>query len=201
MPKLIAIEDDRPIEIENEIPLEMLVKQHRLRYLVSTSQGQVVFKFIGALRRRTVELNLSATDPEYEAKRRDLQLISATLKAHPMTNGLAAEQLRLAALLEPSFYAYFAGCFVHPALDSEGVQAFADSLPPEEWRQIRVLLLQLIAARPSGDVASAMLMLCNKYGVRISDSLTMENMTAQQMAVLDQAARDEAQAVKEAMKR
>ena len=193
--------EDGPMPEVNEVPLEDLVRQHRVRYIVHTAEGDIVLRFIGALKMRSVELNLMAADPEYNTKRRQLLEMTSMLKQCPGAPDLRAEQLRLASQLEGTFYEYFAACFVRPKATAEQVQALASALLPEEWRMLRVLLIQLIAARPSGTVASAMLTLCAKYGVTIADDLTLENMTAQQLAVLDQAAGDEGKAIMEAVKR
>ena len=195
---LIEVEDARMMQPVNEIPLEGFVRQHRVRYIVKTAKGDVVLKFIGALRRRTVELNLLAADPEYDGKRKDLQIIGEALKQCD-DSSMKAKQLQLAASLEPTFYEFFASCFDKPKMKSGAeVLAFADQLAPEDWRMLRILLLKLIAARPSGEVASSMIALSVKFGVQLADDLTLENMTAQQMAVLDQAAGDELAAVREA---
>lgn len=197
---LIEIEDARnAMPLENEVPLEDLARQHRIRYDVNTSMGNIRLRFIGALRRRSIELRISASDPTVEGKRHDLQMVSALLTDRPDDAELREKQMQLAADLEPSFYDLFAGAFDVPRMRSgQEVMALADALRPEEWRNLRVLLIQLIAARPSGDVAAAMVQLCSRYGVRIADDLTMENMTAQQLAVLDQVAGAEYEAVRRA---
>lgn len=197
---LIEIEDARTAgPLENEVPLEDLVRQHRVRYDVSTSIGKVRLRFIGALRRRAIELRIAAADPTVEGKRQDLQMITAMLSERPEDTELQARQLQLAADLEPSFYDLFAGAFDVPRMRTGAeVMALADALQPEEWRGLRVLLIQLIAARPSGTVASAMVQLCSRYGVRIAEDLTLENMTAQQLAVLDQVAGAEYEAIRRA---
>lgn len=197
---LIEIEDTRnATPLENEVPLEDLVRQHRIRYDVSTSMGNIRLRFIGALRRRSIELRIAAADPTVEGKRYDMQMVSSMLTERPDDAELRERQLQLAADLEPSFYDLFAGAFDVPRMRSgQDVMALADALRPEEWRNLRVLLIQLIAARPSGDVAAAMVQLCSRYGVRIADDLTLENMTAQQLAVLDQVAGAEYEAVRRA---
>jgi len=197
---LIEIEDGRTSgPLEHEIPLEDLVRQHRIRYDVSTSIGMVRLRFIGALRRRAIELRIAAADPTVESKRHDLQMITALLSDRPDDPELQARQLQLAADLEPSFFDLFAGAFDSPRMRSgTDVMALSDALRPEEWRGLRVLLIQLIAARPSGDVAAAMVQLCSRYGVRIAEDLTLENMTAQQLAVLDQVAGAEYEAIRRA---
>lgn len=197
---LIEIEDGRTSgPLEGEVPLEDLVRQHRIRYDVSTSIGMVRLRFIGALRRRAIELRIAAADPTVESKRHDLQMITALLSDRPDDEALLSKQLQLAADLEPSFYDLFAGAFDTPRMRSgTDVMALSDALRPEEWRGLRVLLIQLIAARPSGDVAAAMVQLCSRYGVRIAEDLTLENMTAQQLAVLDQVAGAEYEAIRRA---
>ncbi len=197
---LIEIEDARTVgPPENEVPLEDLVKQHRIRYDVSTSLGTVRLRFIGALRRRAIELRIAAADPTVEGKRHDLQFVTAMLSERPDDKELLSRQLQLAADLEPSFYDLFAGAFDSPKFRSgTDVMALSEALRPDEWRGLRVLLIQLIAARPSGDVAAAMVQLCAKYGVRIAEDLTLENMTAQQLAVLDQVAGAEYEAIRRA---
>lgn len=197
---LIEIEDTRnATPLESEVPLEDLVRQHRIRYDVSTSLGNVRLRFIGALRRRSIELRIAAADPTVEGKRYDMQMVSSMLTERPDDAELRERQLQLAADLEPSFYDLFAGAFDVPRMRSgQDVMALADALRPEEWRNLRVLLIQLIAARPSGDVATAMVQLCSRYGVRIAEDLTLENMTAQQLAVLDQVAGAEYEAVRRA---
>lgn len=199
---LIEIDDARIAgQIQNEVALEDLIRQHRLRYDVTTSNGTVRLRFIGALRRRAIELRIASADPTIDIKRSDLRLITAMLTERPDDTELFARQLQLAADLEPSFYDLFAGCFDSPKMRSgTDVMAFADSLNADEWRNLRVLLIQLIAARPAGDVAVAMVQLCSRYGVKISEDMTLENMTAQQLAVLDLVAESEYQAVKRASK-
>jgi hypothetical protein len=194
---LIEIEDAREAgPLQNEIPLEDLIRQHRIRYDVATSKGNVRLRFIGALKRRTIELDTAAADPEIAGRRDDLKTVTAMLKDRPDDKDLKAQQLQLASSLEASFFDLFAGCFDRPRMRrGTEVMAFADALKPEEWRMVRVLLIQLIAARPSGDVATVMIDLCTKYGVRISEDLSLENMTAQQMWVLDQAATAEFDAI------
>jgi len=197
---LIEIEDARTAgPPENEVPLEDLVRQHRIRYDVGTSMGNVRLRFIGALRRRSIELRIAAADPSVEGKRQDLRLVSAMLTERPDDEELRERQMQLAADLEPSFYDLFAGAFDVPRMRSgQEIMALADALRPEEWRNIRVLLIQLIAARPSGEVAAAMVQLCSRYGVSIAEDLTLENMTAQQLAVLDQVAGAEYEAMRRA---
>lgn len=197
---LIEIEDARTAgPAEHEVPLEELVRQHRIRYDVITSQGTIRLRFIGALRRRAIELRVQAAEPRVEGWRHDLQFVTAMLIDRPDDTALLAHQRQLAADLEPSFYDLFAGAFEIPRMMSgQDVMALADALRPEEWRGVRVLLIQLIAARPSGDVATAMVQLCARYGVSIAEDLTLENMTAQQLAVLDQVAGSEYEAIRRA---
>lgn len=185
--ELIEIEDARFAgPVENEVPLEDLVRQHRVRYDVRTSLGTVRLKFIGALRRRAIELQIQAADPECMGKRRDLQSVMALLKENPGDATLNAKRRELEAYIEPSIYDLFAGCFDAPVMrGGKSVMALADALRPDEWEGLRTLLLVLIAARPSGQVAGAMVQLCSRFGVRIADDLTLDNMTAQQLAVLD----------------
>jgi hypothetical protein len=198
--ELIEIEDARAaMPLEDEIPLEDLLRQHRLRYDVRTSQGAVRLKFIGALRRRTIELQIQAADPECMGKRRDLQSVMAMLKENPEDATLIAKRRELEAYIEPSIYDLFAGCFDAPVMrGGKSVMALADALRPEEWEGLRTLLLVLIAARPSGQVAGAMLQLCSRFGVKISDDLNLENMTAQQLAVLDDVTGSELEAIERA---
>lgn len=198
--ELIEIEDARFAgPVENEIPLEDLVRQHRLRYDVRTSVGTVRLRFIGALRRRTIELQIQAADPDSMGKRQDLQSVMALLKAHPGDEGLIARRRELEAYIEPSIYDLFAGAFDSPYMrGGKSVMALADALQPQEWEGLRTLLLVLIAARPAGQVSGAMLQLCSRFNVRIADDLTLDNMTAQQLAVLDDVTGAELDAVERA---
>jgi hypothetical protein len=199
---LIEIDDVRnaPEELENEIPLEDLIRQHNLRYDVRTSIGTVRLRFIGALRRRAIELTIAASDPLISGKREDLRTIAKIIKERPDDERPRSDQMRIEAALEPSFYELFAGAFDVPRMRSgSDVEAFASALDPKEWHLMRVLLMRLIAARPAGTVATSMIELCAKYGVKISDNMTLENMTAQQMAVLDQTAEREYAAMKQAV--
>lgn len=201
---IIEIEEGdgaRPPDI-SEVPIEAILKQHRLRYVVMTAQGGMVLKFIGALRRSTVELTLQSLDPEYNNRRKGLRETTRMLKEDPGNPRLISEQKRLAAELEPSFYVYFAACFERPkGMSGEAVLALASALPPNEWGQLRSLLLQLVAARPEGEVATEMVSLCARYGVPIVDGLALDSMTAQQLSVLGLAADREAAAIREAAKR
>lgn len=199
---LITIEDARTAgQIENEVSLEGLVKQHRVRYDVTTPLGTVRLRFIGALRRRSIELMIRSADPTWEGRNVDILQVSAMLKEHPDDPGLASRQLTLAASLEAGFYDLFAGCFDSPRMrGGTDVMAFADALGPKDWPLLRQHLITLIKARPEGEVATAMLQLCARHGVKIAEDLTLENMTAMQLAVLEQVAQAEYSAAREAMK-
>ncbi len=186
----VALPDGRALV---EVPLEDFIKQDLVRYIVRTSAGDVALKFIGALRRRTAELELQAADPAYMQKRADFKRVNDAIRdlteaKAPVPGEMRAEQLRLAAALEPGFYHMFAGCFEIPRMrDGSQVLAFINQLEPCDQDDLRLLLVQLIAARPAGEVATKMLALAAKYGIRISDHLTLENMTSQQFAILEQA--------------
>lgn len=199
---LITIEDARTAgQIENEVSLEGLVKQHRVRYDVTTPLGTVRLRFIGALRRRSIELMIRAADPTWEGRIIDLLSISEMRKQNPDDVGLISKQNAIAASLEAGFYDLFAGCFDSPRMrGGTDVMAFADALGPEDWRLLRVHLITLIAAKPEGEVATAMLQLCARHGVKIAEDLTLENMTAMQLAVLEQVAEAEYSAAREAFK-
>lgn len=191
---------DRPPEGLHEVPLREILQQHRRRYVVRTSVGDLALRFVGPVDKRCRTLELTARSPEYPelleriAQFRELQRSGVTLTAEDLR-----EVEGLAAAVEPYLYEFFALAFASPVLSgAEDLKALAAALRPQEWEELRPLLIELTRDEPAGFVDTSVIRLAQRFGIPVADGLTAETMTCQQAAVLDQALQDDARELRRA---
>lgn len=191
---------DEPPEGLQEVPLADILQQHRRRYVVRTSLGDISLRFVGPIDKRTVTLRLTAQGPEYLALlERAAQLSSLTRDGITLTQQDLQDAEGLAASIEPYLYEFFALAFDSPRLGgAEDLKALANALQPQEWEELRTMLIELTRDEPAGVVDTSVIRIAQRFGIPISDGMTAENMTSQQAAVLGQALQDDARDIRRA---
>ena len=167
------------------IPMADILAQHRRRYVMRTSIGDVVLRHISQLDVERAALEVFATEG-YELKANRLLMLAGkvehggSLDAEEMT-----EYAGLEADLAPSTKIFVRYCFVAPLITSaEEYDALISELDVKERSELEALLIDLSRAKPAGKVQSALPTLSAAYHIPLAKDLTGENMTAQQAAVL-----------------
>lgn len=189
-----------PPEGLQEVPVKEILQQHRRRYVVRTSLGDLTLRFVGPIDKRVVTLRLTAEAPEYLALvERAAQLSQLSRSGVTLTEQDLQDAEALAAKIEPYLYEFFALAFASPTLSgAEDLKALANALQPQEWEELRPLLIELTRDEPAGFVDTSVVRLAQRFGIPIGDGMTAENMTCQQAAVLAQALEDDARELRQA---
>lgn len=167
------------------ISIASLLKQHRKRWVLKTSIGDVVLKRITALEAEEATVNALNSDPDFAGmveRAHELGLLAA---ADNMTGEQLLEYETIGKRLEPHAMRMGLYCIVDPKVSSvEEFDALLSALPDDERGELKAVIGQLSSTDIQGEVASSALMVSREYNIPIANDLTIENMTAQQSAVL-----------------
>ena len=171
---------EKPISDVREVPLREIVLQHRMRYRLRLSVGDMVFRHIGRLERDSVYARLCAEHPEYE----DLRVEFIELGQKAAMEGLGAQDLKRYRALDrqlfPFSLEYSLACIVTPEiLTVEELDALLTTMKPREADAVLELLAQLNGPRdimlsPEG------ILLIQELKVPLPADLTLETLTAEQ---------------------
>lgn len=182
----IEYDGRNPLKEYRRIALKDILDQHRRRWLLKTSIGDIVLKKLGQLDSEKIGITLIEKHPEYVALVREYTSLKEIAS---MRNGLNAdgiEKMReIGKKLAPFNHYFTIACFVDPALSTpEEFDALISALQPAEVEQLYKVLNILTSGTPDGDVTDIGLALSKVYGIKLSDDLTIENLTAEQASVL-----------------
>ena len=187
--KLITYDDrqgpPRPLK---RVPFSDILKQHRERFIVPTSQGDVVLRRIRQMDMEKVATQWFNKDPNLEKLAGQA---ADFLKMGEVSGDDLKRMLELEKELKPFYLAIAVYCFESPDLNAEAKEAgmepseilgvFYDMLLPNERKQIEELLAELTS--PNARVVSAGPALI-KLGVTCTEKLPIEEITAQQAHIL-----------------
>lgn len=189
---LIEFEGETPADIKNLVPARELLTEHKKRWAVPTSKGFVVLKKITKFDRDEISLRL-LEDAEYAALTREYQPYWNVLKANaelPPDRQVELPAEDLARLIEigkkmaGKTRLFMLACIVEPTWikSVEDLDVFLTGLSDEESDRLYNLLTKLSAPNNKVRVAGGVLEIAQKYGIKLTqdDSLTMDNMTANQ---------------------
>jgi len=191
-----------PTELKDRVPMKDLLADHRKQWVLKTHLGNIVLRRLTRVSMEQVAIRLSQSQEEYfrlaEAKVPLWEKMQQGVELSPEEFKSAAD---IAAHMAPFLVEYFLPCFVEPALANvEEYDALVSHLRQDEQEQLQELLAQLITTRPIGDSGKAELQIAKEYGVPLSNDLTMENMTARQFTVMQEAMEDERKETAKAVK-
>lgn len=182
-----------PPEGLQEVPLHGILEQHRRRYVVRSSLGDITLRFVGPIEKHCITLRIMAADASYLGHIERIAQLSQMIKdGITLTQQDLEEMDELSAAVEPHLYEFMSLAFEAPCLSgAEDLKALASALRPDEWGELRPMLIALTADEPAGYVDTTVIRLAQRFGIPIADGLTAETMTCQQAAVFAQALRDE----------
>lgn len=168
------------------IALGPLLEQHRKRWLLKTSAGDVLLKRITALEAEAVTVE-AMEDPDFLGMVERAHELGAKAKASGLDGEDLREYLDLGQRLAPYAKRIALKCIADPVIrNDEEYTALLNALSVQERRDLEALLSQLSRTDLDGEVATSALVLSEKYGIPLASDLTAENMTAQQSAALSQ---------------
>lgn len=160
-----------------------ILKQHRKRFVLHTSQGDVVVKYLTYRSRQAIDVVRYAKWPElydWEDEFRELAPLAELPHSDADTIGRTME---LVQLIKPTLDIYALACLVSPELDSvEDLDTFLGMLDAEESEALQSILM-LATSRP-GDVDMSYLELAQRYNVQVIDRELLDELTAQQHDIL-----------------
>lgn len=189
------VQDPRPV------PLADILRQHRVRYLLRTSAGDITLRFIGPLDKDRSTAIIADRDPEYLPRLQRFNDLAAIARASGPNFTAGAELGELWRYLEPYVLEMMLPAFVSPAVGSvEELKSLAEELGQAQWDRLKALLLELSRDAPKGQVDKILLQLAPKFGIQLVGDLTIDNMTCQQATVLAQALQEEAEAIAKAQR-
>jgi len=186
----IEICDKAPTDLR-QVPLREIILQHRTRYRVRTTLGDMIFKHIGRLEKDQIYSALASMCPEYEPMRLEF---SELFEKSRYENGLTGEEMKrmheLDKLLEPFTYEYCLPCIVYPKFASvEELEAFLTMLPKAESDVALDMLGRMqtdsgVALSPEG------VLLIQELKIPLPADLTIETITAEQAQAFIEGAKE-----------
>jgi hypothetical protein len=184
MSGLIEIDANDDLDIKR-ISLASLLKQHRKRWIFKTSIGDIVLKRITALEAEEATVNALNSDPDFAGMVERAHDIGTIAQKDGMDGELLKEYVALGKLLEPHAMRMGLYCIVEPKMSSiEEFDALLSALQKDEAGELKAVIGQLSSTDLNGEVSSSALTISKEYGIPLANDLTVENMTAQQSAVL-----------------
>lgn len=185
----IEYDSEVPQNEIRKIPLKDILTQHRKRYKIALSVGDVVLKKLTLLDSEVVYDRLCTTvsgfvDNSKEAA--ELFKLAETYKDHP-TGGLDAAQLsrlnELGGWLKRYAYEYAIPCFIEPKLQSvDELSALMESLTVDEKKSLKRVIMQLTSQEPGGAVSDVGILIAKEFNIPMPADLNLENMTQEQAA-------------------
>lgn len=179
-----------------KVPMKDLLEQHRKRFVCQTSVGDIVLKKLTHCAMEEVVIKLTKDDPKYlSIAQRGRHIWQKFRDKTELTEDEAKLLEEYHVKLAPFAKHYALACIEEPEVKTlEDYDALMSSLTTEEKAQLQELLLQMINPVPKGEISPVVTVMNKDYGIPLTDDLTMENMTAEQVQALLEAKKAETQA-------
>lgn len=165
------------------VPLADLLKQHRTRYLVHTSVGDVIMRHITYMDTEQTVLEIADAIPEYLKLVREGEMLRDISK---FDKGLDAMQMarliEIGQVLEPFAKRFALRCFVDPILNTvEELDALLSVLNSDE-RDAILALMSKLSSSSDGKADLNVVMALKEMGITLPHDLTIESITSEQAA-------------------
>lgn len=167
-----------------KVPIEDILKQHRLRYIIRTERcGDVVMRYMTRSARVRMDSLRRQMYPELREWEDEFQTLAPLAVLPGADKDVMDRAQELAAKILPTVDMYALACIVTPELNSvEDLRNFMDILSPDEAEAVRQILVLCTAHAPPVD--TQYLEICQRFGIQVVDPFLLDNMTMQQQEVL-----------------
>jgi hypothetical protein len=168
------------------VPLSDFLEDHRKRWVLRTSAGDLVLKRISYLDLERAVLEAERAFPGYErSSMRAAQLWSVVKAGGRLPDGDMRELNELSLEMSAPAKLFSLPCFVSPAVRTlEEYDALLSRLDREEKAALQLLLSELSSPSFGDRPLSPMLALAQRFGITLPEDLRLESMTAGQAAAL-----------------
>jgi hypothetical protein len=170
------------------VPLSEFLEDHRKRWVMRTSVGDVVLKRISYLDLERAIMEAEKAYPGYERKSKRAVQLWAVAKAGGLPDVDMGELNDLSMELSAPAKLFSLHCFVLPEIHTlEEFDALLSRLGREERDALQMLLAELSSPSFGERPLSPMLALAQRFGIKLPDDLNVEVVTAGQAAALTKA--------------
>jgi hypothetical protein len=171
---------------EQKVPMAMILALHRERWDFVSSLGTMRLKRLTILDQEATIIKLEREHPEYFVLQKEASELWHMADKGVCLNPEQQEQLNgLVEKLQPFAHEFSVGCFEEPKLkDGSELGMLLFELQPYEREELLTKLSILANPSPDGKVETVGLMLAKEFGIKLSNDLTVENMTSVQATAL-----------------
>lgn len=170
------------------VPLAEFLEDHRKRWVMRTSVGDLVLKRISYLDLERAMMDAERNYPGYEMRSRRATQLFAVAKAGGLPDADMDELNQLGVELSAPAKMFTLKCFVLPEVHSlEEFDALLSRLGKEERDALQLLLAELSSPSFGDRPLSPMLALAQRFGIKLPDDLSVEAVTAGQASLLTKA--------------
>jgi hypothetical protein len=171
---------------EKKVPMAEILALHRARWDFVSSLGTIRLKRLTLLDQEATIIKLERGHPEYFALQKEASELWHLADKGVHLNPEQQEQLNgMVEKLQPFAHEFSVGCFEEPKLkDGSELGDLLFELPPKEREELLGALAMLANPSPDGKVETVSLMLAKEFGLKLTEDMTVENMTAQTATAL-----------------
>lgn len=167
-----------------KVPIEDILRQHRVRFIVHTSAcGDVVMRYMTRSARIRMDALRRSMRPDLLELEDELQTLAPLAVLPDADRDIVDRTQALVAEIMPTLDVYALACITCPELRSvEDLRILMDIMTMEEAEAVRQILTVCTAHAPP--VETAYLEIAQRFGVQVVDPILMDGMTMQQQEVL-----------------
>jgi hypothetical protein len=170
-----------PLDGIRRVPLSEILRQHRVRYLLHTSIGDIVMRHITYLdTEETVFAIGEAVNGYLELVKEYDMLMDISKFDAGLNETQMARLIEIDNLLEPYAKLFCLKCFVEPTLVTvEELDAILSNVKTEE-RDVVLKLMGALSNSSGGEANVDVAVILQSIGVGLPEDLTIETITAEQ---------------------
>jgi hypothetical protein len=173
------------------VDMAKVLEQHRMTFPIETSVGTIVLGPVTRMRQGQIMDGILKDYPDYNKLSERAEQLDKACKMPHATEEMKAELGKLIDVLGDYNERFLWGCFHDPEINSmEELDALLSAIDPELAYKIEKLLQVLFQPAKIDKVLVDTCIMCKAFGIPLAKDLTMENMTADQAALLTTAANE-----------
>lgn len=179
----VDVEDMPPVPLPSGTPIEEVLRQHRKRYVMHTSRGDIHLKHLTRTAAVRMDRLRQRMWPEIPYWQDELSVIRPIIEAGGADEEMMARGVELMEKLLPTVDMYAIACITNIRLTSvEDLEALMEALTPVEAEALRQLLA--VCTAHAGPCDTGYLEVARAFGVEVITPELMDNMTREQYETL-----------------
>lgn len=174
------------IPAEKKVSMKDILEMHRMRWDYTCSLGTIRLRRLTLLDQEKTVIRLEREHPDYfKLSERAGQLWHAVDAGGALSPEEQIEMTDLIVKLQPYAHEFSCACFEDPIVNSgEELGHLLFELKTDERQELMDILMTLASSIVDGKLNSVALTLSKEFNIKLTDDLTMENMTASQAVSL-----------------